>query len=165
MAAKKPAEYDDLDRMRHSAAHLLAAAVMKMFPDAKLGVGPVIENGFYYDMLLPRPLTTDDFAKLEKTVEALKAENLDFRREEMPIDQAIAFFKERGQDFKVELLTDLQKHGTTNLKDEESQDVAPGATASLYWTGDFVDLCRGPHVKSSGEVGAVKIKNVAGAYW
>lgn len=165
MAAKKPSEYDALDRMRHSAAHLLAAAVTKMFPDAKLGVGPVIENGFYYDMQLPRPLTTEDFAALEKTIEDLKAENEDFRREEMPIDDAIEFFRKRGQDFKVELLTDLKTHGTTNLKDEESQDLAPGATASLYWTGDFVDLCRGPHVERSGQVGAVKIKNVGGAYW
>ncbi len=165
MAAKKPSEYDDVDRMRHSAAHLLAAAVMKMFPDAKLGVGPVIENGFYYDMQLPRPLTTDDFAELEKTISRLKAENIDFRREEMPIDQAIEFFKSRGQDFKVELLTDLKTRGTTAMKEEESQDVAPGAAASVYWTGDFVDLCRGPHVKSTGDVGAVRIKSVAGAYW
>ena len=91
MPAKKPADYDELDRMRHSAAHLLAAAVMKLFPDAKLGVGPVIENGFYYDMQLPRPLTTDDFKTLERTIAALKAENLDFRRQEMPLDEAIAF--------------------------------------------------------------------------
>jgi threonyl-tRNA synthetase len=166
MAAKKPADYDELDRMRHSAAHLLAAAIMKMFPDAKLGVGPVIENGFYYDMQLPRPITTDDFAALEKAIAALKAENLDFRREEMPLDQAIAFFKERGQDFKVDLLSDLKKHGTTNLKDEEAQDLAGAAdTASLYWTGDFVDLCRGPHVERSGQVGAVKLKSVSGAFW
>jgi len=165
MAAKKPAEYDELDRMRHSAAHLLAAAIMRMFPDAKLGVGPVIENGFYYDMLLPRPLTPEDFKTLEKTIAAIKAENIEFRREELPIDDAIAFFKERGQDFKVELLTDLKKHGTTNLKDEEAQDLAGGETASLYWTGDFVDLCRGPHVERSGQVGAIKLKNVSGAFW
>ncbi len=165
MAAKKPADYDELDRMRHSAAHLLAAAIMRMFPDAKLGVGPVIENGFYYDMQLPRPLTTDDFKALEKTIAALKAENLDFRREEMPLDDAIAFFKERGQDFKVDLLTDLKKHGTTNLKDEEAQDLGDAATASLYWTGDFVDLCRGPHVERSGQVGAIKLKSVSGAFW
>ncbi len=165
MAAKKPADYDELDRMRHSSAHLLAAAIMRMFPDAKLGVGPVIENGFYYDMQLPRPLTTDDFKALEKTIAALKAENLDFRREEMPLDDAIAFFKERGQDFKVDLLTDLKKHGTTNLKDEEAQDLGDAATASLYWTGDFVDLCRGPHVERSGQVGAIKLKSVSGAFW
>jgi len=165
MAAKKPAEYDELDRMRHSAAHLLAAAIMKMFPDAKLGVGPVIENGFYYDMQLPRPLTTDDFAALEKAIAALKAENLDFRREEMPLDDAIAFFKERGQDFKVDLLSDLKKHGTTNLKEEDAQDLAGTDVASLYWTGDFVDLCRGPHVERSGQVGAIKIKSVSGAFW
>ncbi|WKZ29001.1 MAG: threonine--tRNA ligase [Patescibacteria group bacterium] len=165
MAAKKPAEYDELDRMRHSAAHLLAAAVTKMFPEAKLGVGPVIENGFYYDMQLPRALGPEDFAALEKTIEGLKKENAEFRREEMPIDQAIEFFRSRNQDFKVELLSDLKAHGTTNLKDEDAQDVDGSGTASLYWTGDFVDLCRGPHVERSGEVGAIKLKSVAGAYW
>ncbi len=165
MGAKKPANYDALDRMRHSAAHLLAAAVMKMFPDAKLGVGPVIENGFYYDMQLPRALGPEDFAVLEKTIEKLKKEDIEFKREEMPIDQAIEFFRSRSQDFKVELLSDLKAHGTTNLKDEDAQDLDGSDTASLYWTGDFVDLCRGPHVARSSEVGAIKVKSVAGAYW
>src|SRR3989344_9362523 len=109
MSAKKPSEFAPLDTMRHSAAHLLAAAIMKMFPEAKLGVGPVIENGFYYDMLLPRPLTPEDFPELEKIMSELKDENLEFRREEMPIDAAVEFFRKRGQDFKVELLTDLKK--------------------------------------------------------
>jgi threonyl-tRNA synthetase len=167
MAAVKPGDFGPLETMRHSAAHLLAAAVMRMFPDAKLGVGPVIENGFYYDMLLPRPLTTEDFAALEKAVRDLKAENHEFRREEMPLGDAIKFFRKRGQDFKVELLQDLQKHGTTSIKDEDAQDVdaAKPDVASVYWTGDFVDLCRGPHVKSSSDVGVVKLKSVAGAYW
>lgn len=165
MAAKNPVEYDELDQMRHSAAHLLAAAVMKMFPEAKLGIGPVIENGFYYDMQLPRPLTPEDFVVLEKTMAAIKAENIDFRREEMPIEAAIEFFRERGQDFKVDLLSDLKKHGTTNLKDEEAQDLGGTDVASLYWTGEFVDLCRGPHVERTGQIGVIKIKNVSGAYW
>ncbi len=165
MGAKKPADYDVLDRMRHSAAHLLASAVMKMFPDAKLGVGPVIENGFYYDMQLPRALGPEDFAALEKSIAELKKADLEFRREEMSIDQAIEFFRARGQDFKVELLSDLKAHGTTNLKEEDAQDLDGSDSASLYWTGDFVDLCRGPHVARSSEVGAVKIKSVAGAYW
>ncbi len=165
MPAKKPADYDELDRMRHSAAHLVAAAVARLFPGTKLGVGPVIEHGFYYDLLTPRPLTAEDFPAIEKAISGLKAENLDFRREEMPIDQAIEFFRARGQEFKVDLLSDLRAHGTTNLKEEDAQDVAAGATASVYWTGDFVDLCRGPHVKSSGDVGAIRLKSVAGAYW
>ncbi len=167
MAAKKPSEFSKLDTMRHSAAHLLAAAAMEMFPDAKLGVGPVIEDGFYYDMLLPRPLTQDDFTALESRMQALKKMNLEFRREEMPIAKAIEFFKERGQDFKVDLLRDLLAHGTTNLKEEEAQDFDAGkpASASVYWTGEFVDLCRGPHVKTTSEIGIVKLKSIAGAYW
>src|SRR5574338_1018880 len=111
MPAKKPTDYDQLDTMRHSSAHLLAAAVTEMFPDVKLGVGPVIDGGFYYDMLLPRPLTQDDFAELEERMKALKKKDLEFRREEMPIEKAVEFFKERGQDFKVDLLRDLMTHG------------------------------------------------------
>lgn len=167
MAAVKPSDFTQLDKMRHSAAHLLAAAVTRLFPDVKLGVGPVVENGFYYDMLLPRPLTTEDFANIEKEIEKLKQENVDFRREEMPIDAAIEFFKQRNQDFKVDLLTSLKTRGTTAVvSDDEAGDVEVGASqASVFWTGDFVDLCRGPHVDKSGQVGAVKIKSVAGAYW
>lgn len=167
MAAVKPSDFTQLDKMRHSAAHLLAAAVTRLFPDVKLGVGPVVENGFYYDMLLPRPLTTEDFANIEKEIEKLKQENVEFRREEMPIDAAIEFFKQRNQDFKVDLLSSLKTRGTTAVvSDDEAGEVEVGASqASVFWTGDFVDLCRGPHVDKSGQVGAVKIKSVAGAYW
>jgi threonyl-tRNA synthetase len=173
MAAKKPSEYDKLDTMRHSAAHLLAAAVTELYPDVKLGVGPVIESGFYYDMLLPKPLTHDDLESIEAKMLEIRKRGAEFVRKEMPIEEAIEFFKERGQDFKVDLLRDLMAHGTTNLKDEEAQDMTdPSASlragsqiASVYWTGEFVDLCRGPHVANTKEIGVIKLHNIAGAYW
>ncbi len=167
MPAKKPAEFTRLDTMRHSAAHVLAAAIMEMFPDAKLGVGPVIENGFFYDVDLPRPLTTLDLQKLEARMAKIIQRNEPFVREEMKLDDAIAFFKNLKQDYKVELLTDLKKRGTTAISEEESTDVdaAKPDVASVYRTGKFVDLCRGPHVKSSREIGAIKLRSVAGAYW
>ena len=165
MPAKKPAEYDKLDTMRHSAAHLLAAAVTELYPEVKLGVGPVVENGFYYDMLLAKPLTQEDLPTIEAKMLEIRKRGEAFERKEMPIEEAIEFFKERGQDFKVDLLRDLMAHGTTNLKDEEAQDIADVKIASVYWTGAFVDLCRGPHVANTKEIGVVKLYNIAGAYW
>lgn len=165
MKAVNPKEYDKLDTMRHSAAHLLAAAVTRMFPEAKLGVGPVIDAGFYYDMELPRQLTPEDLPKIEKMMQKIAKEKEEFRREEMTLDEAITFFGDRGQDFKVELLKDLREHGTTNLKDEDAQDIDSVDKASIYWTGDFVDLCRGPHVENTKEIGAFKLTKIAGAYW
>jgi threonyl-tRNA synthetase len=153
--------------MRHSAAHVLAAAVMEMFPDAKLGVGPVIENGFFYDVDVPRPITTLDLQKLEARMAKIIQRNEPFVREELKLDQAIEMFKQMKQDYKVELLTDLKKKGTTAVSDDEAGDVdtAKPDVASIYRTGKFVDLCRGPHVASSREVGAIKLRSVAGAYW
>ena len=166
MSAVKPQDFTPVDTMRHSAAHVLAAAVQQLFPDAKFGVGPVIENGFYYDIDLPRPLTPLDLQKIEKRIKDIIARKEPFVREEMPIDQAIEFFRERKQDYKVDLLEALKLKGTTAVSEEESSDVEAGAkTASIYRTGKFVDLCRGPHVATSKEIGAVKIKSVAGAYW
>lgn len=159
--------HTSLETMRHSAAHLLAAAVLELHPEAKLGVGPVIEHGFFYDLLLAKPLTVQDFPKIEKRMREIQKRNEAFRREEMPIDDAIKFFKEQGQTFKVELLKDLKTRGTTAIRVEESQDLDPkqASQVSVYWTGKFVDLCRGPHVNSTREIGHVKLTKVAGAYW
>lgn len=156
-----------IETMRHSAAHLLAAAVLELYPEAKLGVGPVIEHGFFYDLLLSKPLTVQDLPKIEKRMREIQKRNEAFRREEMPIDEAIKFFKERGQTFKGELLKDLKTRGTTAIRAEESQDLDPkhAAQVSVYWTGKFVDLCRGPHVNSTREIGHFKLTKVAGAYW
>ena len=166
MPAVKPQDFTAVDTMRHSAAHVLAAAVQMLFPEAKFGVGPVIENGFFYDIELPRPLTPLDLQKIEKRMKDLIARKLEFVREELPIDEVIALFTSLNQTYKVELLNDLKSRGTTAVADEESGDIEAGATkASIYRTGKFIDLCRGPHVANTHEVGAIKIKSVAGAYW
>jgi len=157
----------NIEIMRHSAAHVLAAAVMELWPNAKLGVGPVVENGFYYDIDPGITLTPNDLARLEKRMNNIIARNEPFRREDMPIADAISFFRERKQDLKVELLTDLLTKGTTSVREEEAQelDAKKPDKASIYWTGKFVDLCRGPHVATSKEIGAFKLVKIAGAYW
>jgi threonyl-tRNA synthetase len=166
MSAVKPQDFTKVDTMRHSAAHVLAAAVQEMFPDAKFGVGPVVENGFFYDMELPRSLTPLDLQKIEKRMRDIIAKNPDFVREEMPIEDAIRMFKEAKQDYKVQLLNDLKTKGTTSVSEEEAGAMEAGASkVSIYRTGKFIDLCRGPHVAKAKDIGAVKIKGVAGAYW
>ena len=151
--------------MRHSTAHVLAAAVLDLHPEAKFGVGPVVENGFYYDIDLPKPLTPLDLRKIEKRMTEIVRRNDQFVREEMPIDDAIRLFADLKQDFKVELLNDLKTKGTTAAGAEEVGVEAGAKTASIYKTGKFIDLCRGPHVGSSREIGAFHLKSVAGAYW
>lgn len=156
-----------IETRRHSAAHLMAAAIKRLFPETKFGVGPAVENGFYYDIDIGRPVSTDDLAAIDKEMQAIKKQNPAFTREELDIDDAIALFKELGQPYKVELLTDLKTKGTTSVSPEEAQDVDPRNTGmvTLYRTGDFVDLCRGPHVTEAKEVGVWKLHKVAGAYW
>ncbi len=157
----------NIEIMRHSAAHVLAAAVLELWPNAKLGVGPVVENGFYYDIDPGVTLTPNDLARLEKRMNNIVARNELFRREDMPIADAISFFRERKQDLKVELLTDLLTKGTTSVREEEAQelDAKKPDMASIYWTGKFVDLCRGPHVATAKEIGTFKLVKIAGAYW
>jgi threonyl-tRNA synthetase len=139
---------NDLERMRHSAAHVLAEAVLDLFPEAKLGIGPPIEDGFYYDFDLPRSLTPDDLAAIEERMRAHIAADEAFASEVFPTrEAALAFFA--GQPYKEELIRDLPE----------------GETISLYRNGPFVDLCRGPHVESTGKIGAIKLMSVAGAYW
>ncbi|MDP3985540.1 MAG: threonine--tRNA ligase, partial [bacterium] len=156
-----------VETMRHSAAHLLAAAVLELFPGTKLGVGPVTEHGFFYDFQFPNPLSAEQLLKIEKRMREIQKRNEAFSREEMSIDDAIAFFAEMGQGFKVELLKDLKTKGTTSLKAEEQLEVDAEKpnVASIYRTGRFVDLCRGPHVRATREIGPFKLTKIAGAYW
>lgn len=157
---------DKLFAMRHSAAHVLAAAVLELFPEAKLGVGPVIEHGFYYDFDLPQSLTPKDLERIEQRMKKIISRNEVFKREEVSIGDAEGLMKKFSQHLKLELIHDLKKKGTTKLKEDELMDVLPGAkTVTLYHTGRFVDLCQGPHVESTKEIGAFKLTKIAGAYW
>lgn len=153
---------------RHSAAHVMAAAVKRLFPEAKLGVGPVIENGFYYDIDIARPVTKDDVRDIAKEMRKIVRESPAFTRMEIPIDEAIKLFQDMGQTYKVELLNDLKTKGTTKVNAEEAQDVDPQnvGTVTIYRTGEFTDLCRGPHVTEAKEIGeGWKLTKIAGAYW
>lgn len=164
---------EQLHAMRHSLAHITAAAVKRLWPDAKFGVGPVVENGFYYDIDLgERKISEQDFPKIEKTMRKIIAEGQEFEHFTMPIDEAIDWAKENHQPYKEELLNDLKRSGTTIAKDLDASEmgtIAQGDAAlnevSFYKNGDFVDLCRGPHVANTKEVGAFKLMRVAGAYW
>ncbi len=169
----KPPEQDNLYAMRHSLAHIMATAVQHLWPEAKFGVGPVVENGFYYDVDLGETtLSEADFGKIEKEMRRNIGANLPFERFEKPIDEALAWAKERGQPYKEELLNDLKRAGTTVVKDLDVSELGLAAdgdsvveNVSFYKNGDFTDLCRGPHVASTGAVGAFKLMRVAGAYW
>lgn len=164
---------DNLYAMRHSLAHIMAAAVTTIWPQAKLGVGPVIENGFYYDIDIgDATISEADFSKIEKKMRYIIAQNQEFIQIHRPIDDAINWAKEAGQSYKSELLNDLKRAGTTVAKDlnaDEFGTISEGYsevdTVSFYENGNFVDLCRGPHVASTGKVGAFKLMRVAGAYW
>ena len=160
---------ENLEILRHSLAHLMAASIQELYPEAKFGVGPVIADGFFYDVYLESPLTPEDLEKIEKRMRRKVGEKLEFERSELPIDEAIARFGEMSQEFKVELLTDLKTRGTTAFADLEDKNLVGGSvdTVSLYKTGDFVDLCRGPHVEDAGAIraDAFKLTRVSGAYW
>lgn len=164
---------NDLHAMRHSLAHIMATAISRLYPGVKLGVGPVVENGFYYDVdLNGKQLSEDDFEKIEAEMKKIVADNQPFERFTKPIDEAIAWAKEQGQPYKEELLNDLKRAGTTVAKDlnkDELGTVAEGAgqvdEVSFYRNGDFTDLCRGPHMESTGKAGAFKLMRVSGAYW
>lgn len=143
--------HDRLDTMRHSAAHVMAAAVLDLFPEAKLGIGPAIKDGFYYDFDLPRALTPADLEAIEERMRGQVAANLSFERSELGRDGALELLGDQHQDYKVEIIRDLPP--------EQS------ATVSFYRHGEFIDLCRGPHVESTAELGPFKLLNSAGAYW
>ncbi|KKP59421.1 MAG: Threonine-tRNA ligase [Candidatus Magasanikbacteria bacterium GW2011_GWC2_34_16] len=155
-----------LETMRHSCAHLVAAAVQALYPEAKFGIGPVVENGFYYDIEFPENITEDDLVKIEDKAKELQQGGIKFVRQEILIDEAIKFFADKKQDYKVLLLSDLKEKGTTKMSAEEVKDLGENVeSVSLYTTGDFTDLCRGPHVDSAKEIGVFKLTKLAGAYW
>jgi threonyl-tRNA synthetase len=137
-----------LATLRHSTSHVMAQAVKRLFPDVKVAIGPAIDDGFYYDFAKPEPFTPEDLASIEKVMAEIVKANAPFERQEMSRADAIRFFEARGERFKVEIL-----HGID----------AP--TVSLYRQGDFVDLCRGPHVRATGEIKAFKLLSSSGAYW
>ncbi len=157
-----------IETMRHSTAHLLAAAITTLYPGTKLGVGPVIDNGFYYDMQTVEPLRISDFGKIEKMMKRIKEQNLSYVREELSISQARTLMRELGQDYKLELLDDIEKYGTTKIG-EQTEGVVDNhsgePTISIYRTGEFIDLCQGPHVERTKDIGVFKLTSLAGAYW
>ncbi len=139
---------EGLEILRHSAAHIMAQAVQHVFGSAKFAVGPSIENGFYYDMDVGKTLTEDDLKKIEKEMKKIVGANYKFERQELPKEEALKFFKEKGDEYKVEILNDIEDN-----------------IVSFYKQGDFVDLCRGPHIPSTGYLKYFKLLNVAGAYF
>ena len=134
---------------RHTGSHVLAQAVKRLHPEIKLAIGPAIDNGFYYDFDAPEPFTPDDLAAIEKEMEKISKENLPLERFELPRAEAIAFMEEKGEPYKVELI----------------QDLPEDAVISFYRQGEFVDLCAGPHISSTGKFKNAKLMSVAGAYW
>jgi threonyl-tRNA synthetase len=138
-----------VDVLRHSTAHLLAYAVKELFPDAQVTIGPVIENGFYYDFSYSRPFTPEDLAAIEKKMAELSKKDFPVTREVWPRDKAVDFFKSIGEKYKAEIIA----------------SIPAGEDVSLYREGDFIDLCRGPHVPSTGKLKVFKLMKVAGAYW
>jgi threonyl-tRNA synthetase len=166
-------QQSDLHAMRHSLAHIMATAITHLWPHVALGVGPVVENGFYYDVDLgSTPLSEDDFPKIETEMKKVIAENQPFERFTQPVDEAIAWAKASNQPYKLELLNDLKRAGTTVAKDLDADELGLQSEGeskveevSFYKNGDFTDLCRGPHVESTGKVGAFKLMRVSGAYW
>ena len=154
-------------------AHIMASAVQNLWPEAKFGVGPVVENGFYYDIDLDRKqLSEEDFGRIEKEMHKIIKANQSFERQELPIDDAIKWAKDNKQPYKQELLNDLKRAGTTVAKELDAEELGLTATGgskvenvSFYKNGNFTDLCRGPHVESTGKVGVFKLMRISGAYW
>ncbi|HOC09972.1 MAG TPA: TGS domain-containing protein, partial [Bacillota bacterium] len=140
---------DGKDAFRHTSSHIMAQAVKRLFPEAKLAIGPAIQDGFYYDFDVERPFSTDDLAAIEEEMAKIVKEDLPLVRHEMAKDDAIKYFADKGETYKVELIEGL----------EEDEPI------SFYSQGEFTDLCAGPHVPSTGRVRAFKLLSVAGAYW
>jgi threonyl-tRNA synthetase len=140
---------DGLEVLRHSCAHLMAQAVQQLFPSAQVTIGPVIDDGFFYDFAFERPFTPEDLTKIEKKMTELSRQNQPVSRSLMSRDEAVAFFREKGETYKVEII----------------ESIPSNQALSFYQQGDFIDLCRGPHVPATGKLQAFKLTKVAGAYW
>src|SRR5262245_33292635 len=140
---------EGVEILRHSTAHLLAQAVKELFPEAQVTIGPVIENGFYYDFSYKRPFTPEDLSQIEKRMGEIAKKDLPVQRREMPRDEAVKFFSDMGEKYKAEIIASIPEK----------------ETISLYGQGNWIDLCRGPHVPSTGKLKTFKLMRVAGAYW
>ncbi len=164
---------EDLTSIRHSLAHIMAASIKKLWPNAQFGVGPTTEDGFYYDLRIPNyTLSESDFERIEGLMLEMVKADVTFERYNLAIDDAISWAKENNQPYKEELLNDLKRSGTTlatDLSPDEMGSVSYGSSkvseVSFYRSGEFVDLCRGPHVASSGKVTPFRLLRVSGAYW
>ncbi len=140
---------EGIDLIRHSTAHLMAQAVKRLFPDTQVTIGPVIEHGFFFDFARDKPFKPEDIESIEKEMQRIVSEDIPVFREVMDRDDAIRFFRDQGEAYKAEIIS----------------DIPAGETISLYRQGDFIDLCRGPHIPSTGKLGAFKLTKLAGAYW
>src|SRR5262249_38300489 len=144
-----PSSAEGLEVLRHSSAHLMAQAVKRLFPDVQITIGPVIENGFYYDFKREGAFTPEDLERIETEMKAIVSENFAVSREETPRDDAVNMFRDMGEHYKAEIIAGIPSN----------------EAISLYRQGEFVDLCRGPHVPSTAGIAAFKLTGVAGAYW
>jgi threonyl-tRNA synthetase len=149
MVCRPGHENDPLEKTRHSCAHVMASAVQSLFPGTKVTIGPVIEDGFFYDFASDKPFTPEDLAKIEEKMKEIVKKDLPFERKVLSRDEAVSLFKKKGENFKVEIIEGLPK----------------GEEISVYQHGDWVDLCKGPHVNKTGSIKAFKLLSVAGAYW
>lgn len=149
MVCRPGHENDPLERLRHSAAHIMASAVQELFPGTKVTIGPVIEDGFFYDFDTPRGFTPEDLIKIEERMGEIAKKNVSFIRRVLSRNEAIRFFQEKGENYKVEII----------------QGLSPNEEITLYEHGDWVDLCRGPHLDRTGQLKHFKLLSVAGAYW
>jgi threonyl-tRNA synthetase len=167
-------QYSPLQRMRHSAAHVMAEAVQEMFPVARFAIAHVIEDGFYYDFDLPRPLTPTDFPEIEQRMAKIIAGKYPIVRDYWPRLKALDYFRNKGQSYKVEIIENLSDYEQANVYQQQNdfpelccvQESGnwPGEV-SIYQQHNFLDLCRGPHVEHTGQIGPFKLMRVAGAYW
>jgi len=165
---------NSLEIIRHSMAHVLALAVKNLYPKAKFGVGPTIENGFYYDINVGKTLSLEDLPKIEKEMKKIIKQELPFKKKNISLKDAKDVFKKLNQSYKVELLKDLEKYGTTDQNEilkiksekDKKKNIKPPKTVSIYQVGEFIDLCRGPHIKNTNELPlSFKLNKVSGAYW